>query len=108
MLFFAKGVILQYKYRDNSLIMSVTSNLHSVIQYSHTKPYPPSPGSTLFLFVVGLVSPIWQEVLNSIQNKKKTNLALIEEACEISLAKESQVLKITIKKTWRIRSTQSF
>ena len=97
MLFFAKGVILQYKYRDNSLNMSVTSNLHSVIQYSHTKPYP--PGSTLFLFVVGLVSPIWQEVLNSIQNKKKTNLALIEEACEISLAKESQVLKITIKKT---------
>ena len=34
-----------------------------------------------------IVSPIWQEVLNSIQNKKKTNLALIEEACEISLAK---------------------
>jgi len=39
-----------------------------------------------------IVSPIWQEVLNSIQNKKKTNLALIEEACEISLAKFLRVL----------------
>ena len=49
MLFFAKGVILQYKYRDNSLNMSVTSNLHSVIQYSHTKPYPPPWFHTIFI-----------------------------------------------------------
>jgi len=36
---------------------------------------------------VSIVSPIWQQVLSSIQDKHKTNLALIEEACEISVTK---------------------
>eukprot|EP00088_Acartia_fossae_P047886 TRINITY_DN5204_c0_g1_i4.p1 TRINITY_DN5204_c0_g1~~TRINITY_DN5204_c0_g1_i4.p1 ORF type:complete len:479 (-),score=98.43 TRINITY_DN5204_c0_g1_i4:306-1694(-) len=34
-----------------------------------------------------IVSPIWQEILASIQNPRKTNLALIEEACRISITK---------------------
>jgi len=39
-----------------------------------------------------IVNSIWQEILSSIQDKERTNLPLIEEACAISLDKFMSVL----------------
>jgi len=39
-----------------------------------------------------IVSPIWQEILASIQNRDKTNLALIEQSCSINVEKFFQLI----------------